>query len=384
MGSKKLIKSKSRKAAIYKGNKCLNCGHPLNLTDKYCSNCSQLNSTKQLSLKDFFDEFFSSIFTYDSRLRYTLKDLLFKPGIITRNYVEGQRLKYANPFRFFLSVSIIYFLIQGLSTSLGFDNDLSAVKVNGDPINVTTNLDSIINQIPVNGEEALAIDSLKTVLDSIRKNTTNIIKEENPKTKDQNSTYLSESDLDTIRWDNRVVERFLLYRKFYKNTEIKNSYQALDSLQHPKTKLNNWLYNKNDAIERVSDNPWGFANYLMGKVPFFLFFFAPIFALFFWIIYSNKKYSYMEHLIFIFHIFSFVFLASLIVYIPDLILGNVGALLAILLTFIGPFYFYKALRNFYKQGRLITFLKFIILNFVFFIGSTISALLFFSISAAMY
>ncbi len=383
MSSKKLVKDKGRKAAIYKGVKCLNCGQPLKLTDKFCSNCSQINSTKQLSLKDFFDEFFSSLFTYDSRLRHTLKDLLFKPGIITKNYVAGQRLKYANPFRFFLSVSIIYFLIQGLSTSLGFDSDISGVKVNGDPINVTTNLDSIISNIPVTEEDAIAIDSLKKVLDSIKTK-----KKINPdlekKTKDSVVNYLSESQLDTIRWDNRIVERFLLYRKFYKNTDIKSSSKALDSLKHPKTYKNKWLYNKNDAIERVSKNPWGFANYLMAKVPFFLFFFAPIYALFFWIVYSSKKYSYMEHLIFIFHIFSFVFLASLIVYLPDLLLGDSGILIGLLLTFVGPFYFYKALRNFYNQARLMTILKFVILNFVFFIGSTISALLFFSVSAAMY
>lgn len=383
MSDKKEIKKSKKNIATYRGPKCLNCGCPLNLTDKFCPNCSQKNSTKQLSLKDFLDEFFSTLFTYDSRLRYTLKDLLFKPGTITKNYVEGQRLKYANPFRFFLSVSIIYFLIQGLSTSLGFDNDLSGVKVNGDPINVTTNFDSIINKVPINEQETIALDSLITVLDSIKKSS-KIKPEVTKKLKDSTISYLTEKDLDTIRWDNRIVERILLYRKFYKNTEIKSASIALDSMKHSPTKINKWLYSKNDSIDRVSENPWGFANYLMGKVPFFLFFFAPFYALFFWLIYSTKKYSYMEHLIFIFHIFSFIFLASLIVYIPDLILGNVGALLAILLTFIGPFYFYKALRNFYNQNRIITILKFIILNFVFFIGSTISALFFFSISAAMY
>tara|TARA_R110000787_G_scaffold96415_1_gene199708 strand:+ start:13595 stop:14740 length:1146 start_codon:yes stop_codon:yes gene_type:complete len=381
MGSKNLIKDKGRKAAIYKGAKCLNCGHPLELTDKFCSNCSQINSTKQLSLKDFFDEFFSTIFTYDSRLRYTLKDLLFKPGTITKNYVAGQRLKYANPFRFFLSVSIIYFLIQGLSTNIGFDSDTSSINFNGENINTSTKLDSIINQIPTNKKDALVLDSTKTKLDSIiDKNNTKVEKEKFEITKD----YMTEADLDTISWDNRYVERFLLYRKFYKNTKIKNSKIALDSLKHPNTKTNNWIYNKNDAIDRVIENPWGFANYLMAKIPFFLFFFAPVFALIFWMLYSRKKYNYMEHLVFIFHIFSFVFLASLILYIPDLLLGNNGVLLGILFAFIGPFYFYKALRNFYNQSRLLTILKFIVLNFVFFVGSTISALLFFSVSAAMY
>jgi len=95
----------------YRGVDCLNCGHPLDLTDRFCAYCGQLNTTKRLVLKDFFGEFFQSIFTYDSRFRYTLKDLLLKPGTITKNYVEGKRFTYANPFRFFLSLSIFYFIL---------------------------------------------------------------------------------------------------------------------------------------------------------------------------------------------------------------------------------------------------------------------------------
>ncbi|MGK0175888.1 MAG: hypothetical protein ACI9AT_002275, partial [Ulvibacter sp.] len=95
MSSDKLVKQSGRKAAKYRGAECLNCGHPLDLSDLYCAYCGQLNTTKQLSLKDFFGEFIGSVFTYDSRLRYTIKDLLFKPGRITYNYVKGQRLKYA-------------------------------------------------------------------------------------------------------------------------------------------------------------------------------------------------------------------------------------------------------------------------------------------------
>ncbi len=353
MGKNKLSKNLRRKAAEFKGTKCLNCGHPLELTDKYCSNCSQLNSTKQLSLNDFFQEFVSSIFTYDSRLRYTIKDLLFKPGTITRNYVNGQRLKYANPFRFFLSVSIIYFILQGFSSNFNTSNNNFSAKIDGNPSTITNT------------------DSLKTKIDSI-------LKKNNLETR-----YLSDVDLDTIQWSTRTIKRFYIYREFYNNTKIKNPKIALDSLKHQKTSLNKWIYNKNNAIDRALENPFGFAQYLMTKIPFFLFFFAPFFAFFFWIFYSTKNYNYMEHLIFIFHIFSFVFLLLLICFIPDLILND-GIFAGITITFIGPFYFYKALRNFYKQRRLMTLFKFVLLNITFFIGSTIAALLFFSISAAIY
>jgi hypothetical protein len=91
----------------------------------------------------------------------------------------------------------------------------------------------------------------------------------------------------------------------------------------------------------------------------------------------------MAHLVFVFHIFSFVFLAMLISIVPDMLIGF-DLFSGLLFGLIGPFYFYKALRNFYKQNRLITILKFIFLNWVFWIGATIAAILFFAVTAAFY
>ncbi|MBV1923452.1 MAG: DUF3667 domain-containing protein [Flavobacteriaceae bacterium] len=385
MKKNELSKSSSRKASKYRGPSCLNCGHPLDLTDKYCANCSQLNTTKQLSITDFFNEFFSSIFTYDSRLRYTLKDLLFKPGTITKNYVEGQRLKYANPFRFFLSVSIIFFIIQGLINNLGLPNGDSAFKVNNNPIENVNEIKDEIKKAAKDNNIITNPDSLTQIFDSIIQgegSTVSLTELIKPKKK-KNTKYLTEADYDTIQWSNRTIERAFQYRKYYNDTKIKNPDAALDSLKHKKTKLNKWIYSKNDAIDRAVENPFGFANFLMGKIPFFLFFFAPFFAFFFWILYSKKKYNYMEHLVFIFHILSFVFLALLICLIPDLIFGT-DAFMGITLAFIGPFYFYKALRNFYKQNRFITIFKFVILNNIFFISATIAAIIFFTLTAAVY
>ena len=378
MSSDKLVKQSGRKAAKYRGAECLNCGHPLDLSDLYCAYCGQLNTTKQLSLKDFFGEFIGSVFTYDSRLRYTIKDLLFKPGRITYNYVKGQRLKYANPFRFFLSVSIIFFLIQGLISNI---TGTSMVQVNGS--NDRAAIDSIINTRPDpvvfnSGENK---DSIVYLKEGMVVNNDTIPFTDEKDNKDYE--YISESDLDTIQWVDRTLTRFALYRDFYEAHEIKNATQALDSLKHRQNRLNTWLYEKNEAVDRARDDPSGFFNYLLDKIPFFLFFFIPFFAFFFWLVYSKKKYTYIEHMVFIFHIFSFLFLALLVTIIPDYFLGG-EVLSGILFALIGPFYFYKALRNFYKQGHLVTILKFVFLNVVFFIGATIAAALFFTITAAVY
>lgn len=381
-------KREGRKAVKYRGVTCLNCGHPLDLSDVYCSYCGQLNSKKKLSLADFFREFFASIFNYESRLRYTLKDLLFKPGTITKNYVEGKRLRYANPFRFFLSTSIIYFLLQGLVSSFTGTNQF--INWDEKPDKVVVEPDSIINlakaKIPDDKKLQILEDTLVVGEDSIPikksfplKTFQNIKKD----TAESQYTYYSEAQLDTLSRGERLTKRWSLYHGFYESTEIKNPDRALDSLHHEKTAYNRWLYSKNESWNRIKDNPTAFLNYLLNKVPFFLFFFAPFFALFFWLIYSWKKYTYMEHLVFIFHIFGFVFLGMLICFLPDLLLGT-NFLMGAFLTLVGPFYFYKAMRNFYRQNRIITIIKFLFLNFVFAIGALITALLFFAVTAATY
>jgi len=390
-------KTSGRKAAKFRGPECLNCLNPLELSDVYCSYCGQLNTTKSLALKDFFGEFIGSIITYDSRFRHTLKDLLFRPGTITRNYVHGKRLMYANPFRFFLSVSIIYFLLSGIITSFSAndtrfssngDGPNFELGPTGDNIRIFTTPTDTVTYDSVLSAKGIPVDSIPG-LENIpnQKEVDSLINLFNPLVRKndtvQSYKYISEEHLDTLHWLPRSLTRLKLYIDFYETTNIKDPLKALDSLKHNNTKYNRWIYDKNRAIEQVTENPTDFLNYLMEKTPFFVFFFTPFYALFFWLIYSKKKYTYMEHMILIFHIFSFVFLALVIVLIPDLLIGN-EILSSILFGIIGPFYFYKALRNFYKQNRLITIIKFIFLNLVFIVSATISGIIFFAITAAMY
>ncbi len=311
-------------------------------------------------------EFLGSIVVYDSRLRTTLKDLLFRPGVITRNYVKGQRLKYANPFRFFLSVSIIYFLINGFL----------------DVVNPKTEATNGINFNAKLADRAFVDSHSQNIAQSTSKpfNLADSLKKMNtPK----EIEYFSEADLAAMPFAERYSKRFSLYHDFYEKHQIKNAEVALDSLHHRNTSFNRWVYSKNTTVEKIKENPSAFIRYILSKIPFFLFFFTPFFAFFFWISYSKKRHTYMEHMIFIFHIFSFIFLAMLLLLLPDLLL-NTKFFVSCLFIFIGPLYFYKALRNFYGQGRLLTIIKFVFLNTVFVIGLSLAATLFIAASAAIY
>ena len=145
----------------YRGVDCLNCGHPLKLTDKYCPNCSQANSTKKLTLLDFFEEFFANYFSYDSKLWRTLTALLLKPGKITRAYIDGKRLSYTNPFRFLLSLAIVYFLI--ISFNSEFESWNKFGSENNAPIfDLKSQIDNLEFKNEEEKKQTLAeLDSLK-------------------------------------------------------------------------------------------------------------------------------------------------------------------------------------------------------------------------------
>ena len=388
------IKSTSRKAMHYRGVKCLNCGHPLDLTDRFCAYCGQINTTKRLTLKDFVSEFVLSVFTYDSRFWHTLKDLLFKPGTITRYYVDGKRFHYANPFRFFLSASIFYFIIVGLFSFFENENTNQGnlrIFGNDDPIE-EEQLDEIfqdslltdIKGIPPGLNEGLTGALAEAKAEAIKSNREKKRRDSIKESKGLSYDYRPEKEMDSLSAFESFFTKFELFQEFHKATDIADTDKALDSLKYSKSKTNVWLYNKTEAIDRIEKKPIRFVNYLASKTPFFIFFFSPIYALFFWLIYSKKRANYMEHLVFIFHIFSWVFVVLLVCLIPDKLLPTQNLISSILLGLVGPFYFYKALRNFYAQSRVITLIKFVFLNIVFWIGTSVFALIFFALTAAFY
>ena len=80
------------------------------MVDIYCSKCGQKN-VGLLTFRVIINDFLDNIFSIDSRLFVTLKYLIFKPGYLTTEYWAGKRKKYLPPFRLYLVLSVIYFLL---------------------------------------------------------------------------------------------------------------------------------------------------------------------------------------------------------------------------------------------------------------------------------
>lgn len=344
----------SRNLTRYRGTRCLNCEHPLDISDIYCPHCGQLNSTKKLAFDDFFNEFFAGVFAYDSRLRRTLKALLFQPGKISQDYIQGKRMRYANPFKFYLSASIVFFILWSST------NDFDGIASDETPAEQMQNMSKEelaelrqdLSSVPEVAGAALPIDSL-------------IVEQTINTTRPYKEFYITQQEIDSLGKLSSISKQFILYDKFHEETTILRTERALDSLEHDHSTYNKWLYKKVIDWNLLQKDPGIFIGYFVGKLPFIIFFFLPVLALFIWLLYVRRTYNYMEHLIFAFHVQTtfFVFMATAVVF-DAIFATEIFTGLTVLLFF---FYLYKAMRKFYKQKRFKTLVKFLALNGIFFI-----------------
>jgi hypothetical protein len=64
--------------------------------------------------REFLHEFIGHHVALEGKLWVTLRKLLFAPGSLTVEYFAGRKLRYINPLRLYLTVSLILFAVLGL------------------------------------------------------------------------------------------------------------------------------------------------------------------------------------------------------------------------------------------------------------------------------
>ena len=107
---------------------CKNCH--ASLDSLYCSECGQKDA-ELLSLNDLFSDFFSNVFSFDSRFFLSIKYLISKPGFLTKEYWNGVRKKYLPPLRIYLIISLLFF---GITPLLVTENATILSQDNGESI----------------------------------------------------------------------------------------------------------------------------------------------------------------------------------------------------------------------------------------------------------
>ena len=89
---------------------CANCSTPL--VGDYCHGCGQRAAhPDDLSVRRFVASMVHELVDLDSRLLTTLRTLVLRPGQLTVDFLEGRRGRYLSPFKIFLIVTALYFVV---------------------------------------------------------------------------------------------------------------------------------------------------------------------------------------------------------------------------------------------------------------------------------
>jgi hypothetical protein len=123
---------------------CPNCETAFDNSFKYCPNCGQANKKLSLSFKYFISEFLTGMFNLDSKIFRTLKLLFFKPGKLSKEFIEGRRNTYIPPVRLYLAGSLIYFTVSSFfSDPIKFTDDSNITADSASNTITMNNLDSL-------------------------------------------------------------------------------------------------------------------------------------------------------------------------------------------------------------------------------------------------
>ncbi len=94
---------------------CLNCG--CELTGEYCHCCGQKAHVHR-TLRGFGHDLLHGALHFEGKIWKTLPLLVWKPGELTRRYIDGERAKFVSPVALFLFIVFLMFAVIGITGAL--------------------------------------------------------------------------------------------------------------------------------------------------------------------------------------------------------------------------------------------------------------------------
>ena len=343
---------------------CLNCG--ATVVGRYCHVCGQENIVPRESFGGLVLHFFYDITHFDGKFFQSLKDLLFKPGFLSKEYISGRRASHLNPVRMYVFTSAIFFLIFFLL------------------VNIKGRFDVVTNEKPLsNSERVKMIGDLEQQLNK-KDGDTSVLSQKLKRLKDT-TTVLTNSDVLKI--------------SFWRTDTNARSYHSLaeyDSVQRslPLDQQDGWfgrtmirkqikLTNKFEGNVKAVVVEW--IEIFLHRLPYLLFISLPIFAFILKLLYIRRRqFYYVDHAIFSIHHYIFSFIILLVIFLLGAAKQNYGfdwlRTVQLILIIVWPIYLYIAMLNFYKQGWFKTFIKFSFLNLLGFLSLLILFLVFIALT----
>ena len=356
------------KSPLRKDKTCLNCRYVVD--NRYCPNCGQENTDTRKTFVQLFVHFFEDLTHYENSFWKTIRNLIFKPASLTKEYLSGKRMSYLAPIRLYIFISFITFflipILQDSSNEEVVDVNQTAAK-----------------------EIVLTPDTLKTTQDNLlnkKKLTADMAKKGNI---DKESSELLQKEVGQRKEDENADD----YMNFgYRSVEHLDSIQKFGKADD---KLSDWEYwiNKKMLLVKKGKTKQEINEKLMESffrnIPKALFIYMPLFAIVLWLFESNKRWYYFDHSIFTLHYFSFLLLASLILELFNFffecfnqfrIVNIISYIVESAIILYMLYYFFPAHHRFYEQSRFKTIIKGVLIFFInmFILSFILIGLFFFS------
>jgi hypothetical protein len=333
---------------------CLNCGTIVQ--GRYCHKCGQENVVPKESFWHMVTHFVYDITHFDSNFFTTLKDLIFKPGFLSREYMSGKRASYLHPIKMYVFTSAIFFLLF---------------------FSVFTNKDSMVKmESPDDLSGARRLEVLADIEDEIRKDSVKLKADSSWEKK----LAKLEQMKDTTRvmtWDDFYdLGHDMITINFSGSHDRYKTVEEYDSIQKtlPKAERDGWFrtrlirkeLNINNKYRSNPKAAWEkLSQSVLHNLPYMLFVSLPLFALILKLLYIRRKqFYYADHGVFTIHLYIFSFILLLIVFsmseLRDVTGWNfMGWVIGILILGLF-FYLYRAMKFFYGQRWHKTLIKFLL------------------------
>jgi hypothetical protein len=294
-----------RDAALTDARPCPNCGELL--WGQYCAACGQRARVRMITFWELLKDAGDLLASLDSRIWRTLGLLMFRPGRLTLDYLQGKRARFVPPVRLFIASTIVFFFLATLNARFDFGPGDDGFIFDPPPAVPAENTDSAAP-----GEPEVQIGSGVRV------------------SRDCNIDYSGVPEwLDRIVPQERAVE----------------------------------------ICQRITaDRGQSFARAILGNIPAMMFLFLPLMGVVMKLAYPLSGRYYAEHLLFLVHFHSFFFLTNiaLIVIRWGAELAAPGVLPLTALTIAAyvymPIYLFRAMRRVYGQGIVVTAFKYLLLG----------------------
>ena len=344
---------------------CPNCHYPLPGYGTYCTNCSQKHTDGKIGLRQLFSEFFDAVFNLDNRVFRTIRALLV-PGKLTLAYFQGRQQRYIRPIRLFFVAAVVLFslLAFGLSDVLEnvFSETTDRQRKEAYRAEFTDQLaleaDSVMQAYRYAAPLPAAMDSLLHAVATNRSDSLNGM--------------------------------YLHWNKAKSSVEVGEVNMAMyDIYQLPQDSLFD-KYDIQGAVPRwqiqqlikLNKRGGSFAEQAIGQQVWTYLLLIPAIALFMKVLYVRRKRYFVEHLVFNLHFHTALFLYASVLFV--MYLWTEHDIVWILLGGGVLLYLYLALRRYYGQGWMKTFVKFLLYNFVYLLLYTLFLSVTFVLSALTF